>query len=61
MLNEAAALFQLEEDGYFRFYSGDELAAMLSAAGFVNIDVHYSLGDPPQAAMATGKKPGPER
>ncbi|MBN2159004.1 MAG: PilZ domain-containing protein [Spirochaetes bacterium] len=57
MLNEAAALFQLEEDGYFRFYTGEELVSMLQTAGFINIDVHFSLGDPPQAVIATGIKP----
>ena len=57
MLNEAAALFELEEDGYFRFYAGDELELMLCAAGFKNIQVHASLGIPPQAVIVTGEKP----
>jgi len=57
MLNEAAALFTLEEDGYFRFYSEEELAAMLEAAGFIDIRTYRSLGNPAQAAIATGKKP----
>ncbi|OHD64899.1 MAG: hypothetical protein A2176_04665 [Spirochaetes bacterium RBG_13_51_14] len=57
MLNEAAALFELEEDGYFRFYTGDELAAMLKTAGFEDIRISPSLGDPPQAAIVTGIKP----
>jgi ubiquinone/menaquinone biosynthesis C-methylase UbiE/c-di-GMP-binding flagellar brake protein YcgR len=57
MLNEAASLFQLEEDGYFQFYSGEDLAAMLSGAGFENIQIHSSLGNPPQVAIVTGIKP----
>jgi len=57
MLNEAASLFELEEDGYFKFYSGDELADMLKRAGFKNIVVRPSLGNPPQAVIATGIKP----
>jgi ubiquinone/menaquinone biosynthesis C-methylase UbiE len=57
MLNEAAALFTLEEDGYFRFFSEDELAAMLEAAGFQEIHSYSSLGDPAQAIILTGKKP----
>ena len=56
MLNEAAALFTLEEDGYFRFYAEEELAAMFGAAGFIDIKTYRSLGDPAQAAIVTGKK-----
>jgi len=57
MLNEAAALFTLEEDGYFRFYSEEELAAMVEAAGFIDIRTYRSLGNPAQAVIVTGKKP----
>ena len=56
MLNEAAALFTLEEDGYFRFFSEEELAAMFEAAGFVDVKTYRSLGDPAQAVIITGKK-----
>jgi hypothetical protein len=42
MLNEAAGLFELEEDGYFRFYSDNELVSMLENAGFKNITVTSS-------------------
>ncbi len=58
MLNEAASLMELEEDGHFRFYSGDELADMLCKAGFVDIAETESLGNPPQVAIVTGIKPG---
>lgn len=54
MLNEAAALLELEEDGYFRFYTGDELRTLLENAGFLDVQVVTSLGDPPQAFIATG-------
>ena len=57
MLNEAAALFQLEEDGYFRFYTAEELAARLEAAGFVHPETAYSLGRPPQVVIVTARKP----
>ena len=57
MLNEAAALFQLEEDGYFRFYTAEELAARLEAAGFVHPETAHSLGHPPQAVIVTARKP----
>jgi ubiquinone/menaquinone biosynthesis C-methylase UbiE len=54
MLNEAASLFELEEEGYFRFYTEDELRTLLSDAGFRDVRVVRSLGDPPQAYIATG-------
>lgn len=57
MLNEAAALFELEEDGYFKFYSSDELSTMLENAGFAHIKEYSSLGNPPQAVIVTGEKP----
>jgi hypothetical protein len=56
MLNEAAALFTLEEEGYFRFYSGEELTAMVEAAGFVETKTYRSLGSPAQAFVVTGRK-----
>ncbi|HOT46340.1 MAG TPA: PilZ domain-containing protein [Spirochaetota bacterium] len=58
MLNEAASLLELEEDGHFRFYSDGELCEMLGRAGFVNCAVTESLGDPPQVVIVTGAKPG---
>ncbi|TVR72769.1 MAG: methyltransferase domain-containing protein [Spirochaetaceae bacterium] len=54
MLNEAAALFELEEDGYFRFYTGEELCALLKASGFRDVKAVTSLGEPSQAFIATG-------
>ena len=59
MLNEAAALFELEEDGLFRFYTASELVTMFEETGFTGITVHRSLGTPPQAIVVTGKKPAP--
>ena len=56
MLNEAAALFELEEDGYFKFYSEKELVAMFKNAGFVNIQVTLSMGKPEQVVILTGEK-----
>lgn len=57
MLNEAAGLFELEEDGYFRFYSADELAALLLRAGFQVVQRESALGNPPQAVIVVGVKP----
>ena len=56
MLNEAAGLFELEEDGFFKFYTSKELVNLLSGAGFVEITVLPSMGNPPQALIATAKK-----
>jgi len=56
MLNEAATLFELEEDGYFKFFSKEELTFLLEQAGFENIQIIPSLGDPPQAFIAVGMK-----
>ncbi len=56
MLNEAASLFELEEDGYFRFYSDEELLVLFKDSGFGEIRVYRSMGSPPQAVIVTGKK-----
>jgi ubiquinone/menaquinone biosynthesis C-methylase UbiE len=56
MLNEAASLFELEEEGVFRFYSAEELSGMLEACGFTSIRTQAALGTPPQAVIAVGKK-----
>jgi len=56
MLNEAASLFELEEDGYFKFYSEIELVSMFKNAGFENIKVMSSFGKPGQAVIITGEK-----
>ncbi len=56
MLNEAAALFELEEDGYFKFYSDIELVSMFKNAGFINIKVTSSMGKPEQVVIITGEK-----
>jgi len=56
MLNEAATLFKLEEEGYFKFFSETELVNMFKTAGFNHVQVHSSLGNPPQAFIVTGRK-----
>jgi len=56
MLNEAAALFSLEEDGWFRFFDEHELITMMRNAGLTNIRVIESLGEPAQATIITGEK-----
>jgi hypothetical protein len=57
MLNEASELFELEEDGHFYFYSADELCELFAKHGLTEVTTHFSLGDPAQAVIVTGKKP----
>jgi ubiquinone/menaquinone biosynthesis C-methylase UbiE/pimeloyl-ACP methyl ester carboxylesterase len=57
MLNEASSLFQLEEDGYFRFYTAEELRHLVESAGFAVTNVVSSMGNPPQAVILTAYKP----
>jgi ubiquinone/menaquinone biosynthesis C-methylase UbiE/pimeloyl-ACP methyl ester carboxylesterase len=54
MLNEAASLFELEEDGHFRFFDDTELGMLLIRAGFRDVEVVAALGTPPQGFIATG-------
>lgn len=57
MLNEAAGLFELEEEGYFRFFTVAELERLLRGAGFTDITSYASLGTPAQAVIVTGRTP----
>lgn len=57
ILSEAAALFELEEEGYFRFYTEEELTALLREAGFEQVEPFRSLGKPPQAVIVRGVAP----
>ena len=56
MLSEAAALFELEEEGLFQFYTEEQLADLLLQAGFSDIETCRGLGDPYQAVIATAFK-----
>ena len=57
MLNEAAGLFELEQEGYFKFFTAEELIALCENSGFQSIQVYRSLGTPPQALIAVARKP----
>lgn len=57
MLNEAATLFELEEEGLFYFYTAEELEKLFRRSGFQRIATRRSLGTPPQAIIVTGEKP----
>jgi SAM-dependent methyltransferase/dienelactone hydrolase len=56
MLNEASSLYELEEDGLFKFYTADELYNLLATAGFQRIEIQPGMGTPPQAYMAIARK-----
>jgi ubiquinone/menaquinone biosynthesis C-methylase UbiE len=50
-LNDASRILDLEEEGTFRFWDFDELAALVRSAGF-RVDKAFGvLGDPPQATL----------
>lgn len=56
MLSEAAALFELEEEGLFRFYSQDELVGIVEDAGFSVSATSLGLGIPAQAVIVVAEK-----
>jgi hypothetical protein len=55
MLNEAASLFSLEEDGWFQFFSEDQLVVMMEKAGFSEMRTYHGLGTPSQAIIVEGR------
>ncbi len=55
MLNEAAALFSLEEDGLFKFFNEEQLNIMMKTAGFTDLKTYQSLGSPSQAIIVTAR------
>lgn len=54
LLRAAGKIRLKEEQGFYTFYAGEELAAMLAAAGFKHCAAHRSLGD--QAAVVVAEK-----
>lgn len=54
LLRAAGKIRLKEEQGYYTFYSDDELGAMLAAAGFRNCSAHQSFGG--QAVVVTAEK-----
>ncbi len=57
-LNKAAGIIQLEEEGAFEFLPGERLADIMASVGFTEIRVVESFGDPPQATVLRGTRPG---
>jgi ubiquinone/menaquinone biosynthesis C-methylase UbiE/dienelactone hydrolase len=54
--SSAAFLLRLEDEHTFRFLSPEQLRHMLERAGFRDVEVRPSFGDPPQAHVAVGVK-----
>jgi SAM-dependent methyltransferase len=50
-------VMELEDEGRFRFFATEELAALVQDAGFVNIEVFESFGEPATAAIIRAQKP----
>ncbi|MBW2231002.1 MAG: methyltransferase domain-containing protein [Deltaproteobacteria bacterium] len=56
-LNDAARILELEEEGAFHFWDPEELHALVSDAGFVEIETGRALGTPPQAVVLSATRP----
>ena len=56
-MDHASALLRLEEEGVWTFFSAEELAQRVRAAGFEDIVVERGFGDPPQAILVRGRRP----
>ncbi len=56
MLDAGSELLRLEEEGRYRFYDGDELAELLSVAGFTELERWSSFGEPAQAVCLRARR-----
>jgi hypothetical protein len=57
LLNKAAELVRHEKEGFFRFYSEEELADLVHKAGFGRVRVRRAYGSPAQAIIMSCSKP----
>lgn len=57
-LSDASRILDLEEFGYFRFWDAEDLARMVSEAGFCHLKTTEVFGDPPQAILVQASRPG---
>ena len=57
-VNDAARLLDLATAGVFRFYEAEELASLLVRVGFTNVGTLRAFGEPGQAVVAWGERPG---
>jgi ubiquinone/menaquinone biosynthesis C-methylase UbiE/pimeloyl-ACP methyl ester carboxylesterase len=56
-LNDAARLMQMEDEGRFRFWDGEDLSRMLAEAGFDVAAVETAFGEPAQAVVVQARRP----
>lgn len=56
-VEHASELFRLEEEGHFRFHTPASLGDLVRRAGFVDVQVERSFGEPAQAVVVTCRKP----
>jgi ubiquinone/menaquinone biosynthesis C-methylase UbiE len=55
-VDRGAGLLRLEEEGIFHFWHADAFSRLFVAAGFQDVKVSKSFGDPAQACIAMGRK-----
>ena len=52
----AQKILDLEEQGQFRFWDADELAALVERCGFTDVKSELSFGDPAQAVVVSARR-----
>jgi ubiquinone/menaquinone biosynthesis C-methylase UbiE len=55
-VNDNARIFNLEEQGHFRFWDASEFEALISRAGFDVVRTDFSFGTPPQVVVVTARR-----
>lgn len=55
-INDNARIFNLEEEGHFRFWDPQELTDLVMAAGFQVHKTELEFGDPPQVVIVTASR-----
>jgi ubiquinone/menaquinone biosynthesis C-methylase UbiE len=56
-INDNSKIFNLEEDGHFRFWDAEELCALVQDAGLVVENTTTAFGIPPQAVIVAARRP----
>ena len=55
-INDNAKIFNLEDEGYFRFWDAAELCTLVQKAGFALEGTTTAFGNPPQAVIVTAHR-----
>jgi ubiquinone/menaquinone biosynthesis C-methylase UbiE len=55
-LNDAARVLDFEEQGRFRFWDSVSFERLIRQAGFRDVEVQVSFGEPPQAIVLTARR-----